>query len=106
MVEVVAMMIGDIVQCYSERHYDYPVPVYSGLFMKKGCPKSLFRPGSSTVVLMFQEGRARFADDIVGNMCRPGAASIFTRGFEQPLVETEVMLRSLIATARCGGTAS
>jgi phosphatidylserine decarboxylase len=106
MVEVVAMMIGDIVQCYSERQYDYPVPVHSGLFMKKGCPKSLFRPGSSTVVLMFQEGRARFADDIVGNMSRPEAASIFTRGFDQPLVETEVTLRSLIATARCDVTAS
>jgi phosphatidylserine decarboxylase len=106
MVEVVAMMIGDIVQCYSESRYDYPVPVNDGLFMKKGRPKSLFRPGSSTVVLIFQKGRVRFSDDIVWNMSRPEAASIFSRGFAQPLVETDVMVRSLIGTARCGAKAS
>jgi len=99
MVEVVAMMIGDIVQCYSESGYNLPMPVREGLFMKKGQPKSLFRPGSSTVVLIFQKGRVHFSDDIVWNMRRPEAASIFTRGFAQPLVETDVTVRSLIATA-------
>jgi phosphatidylserine decarboxylase len=100
MVEVVAMMIGDIAQCYSESQYDRPIFLYDGLFMKKGQPKSLFRPGSSTVVLMFQKDRIRFSEDIVWNMSRPDAASIFSRGFDQPLVETEVALRSLIGTAR------
>jgi len=104
MVEVVAMMIGDIVQCYSESQYARPVPVREGLFMKKGQPKSLFRPGSSTVVLIFQKERVRFSDDIVWNMSQPEATSIFTRGFAHPLVETEVPVRSLIATARCRST--
>jgi phosphatidylserine decarboxylase len=98
MVEVVALMIGDIVQCYSEEEYINPVHVGTGLFMRKGCPKSLFRPGSSTVVLIFQKNRISFAEDIVGNMQFPGLESIFTRGFGQPLVETEIMVRSAIGT--------
>lgn len=103
MVEVAALMIGDIVQCYSEKEYVNPVPVGPGLFMRKGYPKSLFRPGSSTVVLIFQEHRISFAEDIVGNMRFPGVESIFTRGFGQPLVETEIMVRSAIGIV-CQGS--
>jgi phosphatidylserine decarboxylase len=99
MIEVVALMIGDIVQCYSEKRYDDPSPVGSGMFVKKGVPKSLFRPGSSTVVLVFQKERIRFADDIAANMSYDGAESIFSRGFDQPLVESDVKVRSLIASA-------
>ena len=99
MIEVVALMIGDIVQCYSEKKYDDPSPVGTGMFLRKGAPKSLFRPGSSTVVLVFQKDRIRFADDIAANMAYAGAESIFSRGFGQPLVESDVKVRSLIATA-------
>lgn len=99
MIEVAALMIGDIHQCYSETRYDYPVPIGAGMFVKRGFPKSLFRPGGSSVVLLFQKDRVRFADDIVANMARPGVESIFSRGFEQPLVETDVKVRSFIATA-------
>ena len=59
MVEVVALMIGDIVQCYSPHHYDNPQPVTKGMFLTKGCPKSLYRPGSSTDILLFQQGSHR-----------------------------------------------
>ncbi len=100
MVEVVAMMIGDILQCYSEQRYDIPMPVIPGMFLKKGCPKSLFRPGSSTVVLLFQKGRVRFSDDLVWNMSKPGAVSVFSSGFSHPLVETEVAVRSYIASSQ------
>jgi phosphatidylserine decarboxylase len=34
MVEVVASMIGDIVQCYSERGYDNPREVAPGMFLE------------------------------------------------------------------------
>ena len=81
---------------YSEKEYVNPVPVGPGLFMRKGYPKSLFRPGSSTVILIFQKHRISFAEDIVGNMRFSGVESIFTRGFGQPLVETEIMVRSAI----------
>ncbi len=99
MVEVVALMIGEIVQCYSERRYDDPMPVGPGLFVNKGCPKSLFRPGSSTVVLIFPRGRVRFADDLVWNMRLPGVKSVFSEGFSLPLVETDVKVREMIGTA-------
>ena len=97
MIEVVALMIGDIVQCYSENRYDNPMPIGSGMFVRRGMPKSLFRPGSSTVVLLFQKTRIRFADDIAGNMDYHGVESIFSRGFGQPLVESDVKVRSFVA---------
>jgi len=96
MIEVVAMMIGDIIQCYSEEGYANPIPIGTGMFVKKGVPKSLYRPGSSTDVLIFQRGRVKFSDDIVSNMSHQGAESIFCRGFGMPLVETEVNVRSMI----------
>lgn len=99
MIEVVALMIGDIVQCYSEKEYDNPLSLGTGMFIKKGMPKSLFRPGSSTVVLIFQKDRIRFADDIAANMFYPAVQSIFSLGFGKSLVETDVRVRSYIGSA-------
>ena len=100
MIEVVALMIGDIVQCYSENKYESPLSIGTGMFVHKGVPKSLFRPGSSTVVLIFQKDRVRFADDIAANMYYPEAESILSRGFGKSLVETDVKVRSFIASSR------
>jgi phosphatidylserine decarboxylase len=100
MIEVVALMIGDIVQCYSEHRYDAPRPVTKGMFLDKGLPKSLYRPGSSTDVLLFQRDRFVFADDIVWNLSRNGALSRFSLGFGKPLVETEVSVRSFIGAEK------
>jgi phosphatidylserine decarboxylase len=50
-------------------------------------------------VLLFQQERIRFADDLLTNQVRQGVASRFSRGFGQPLVETDLKVRSLIATA-------
>ena len=100
MIEVVALMIGDIVQCYSENKYESPLSIGTGMFVHKGVPKSLFRPGSSTVVLIFQKDRVRFADDIAANMYYPDAESILSRGFGKSLVETDVKVRSFIASSR------
>lgn len=97
MIEVVALMIGDIVQAYSSRAYDAPRAVEPGMFLKKGQPKSLYRPGSSTDVLIFQPGRVGFAADLLANMRRTDVSSRFSRGFGKPLVETDVRVRSLIA---------
>jgi phosphatidylserine decarboxylase len=99
MIEVVALMIGEIVQCYSAEGYDDPLPVQPGMFLAKGQPKSLYRPGSSTDVLIFQEGRVAFADDLVRNLHHTGAESRFSLGFGRPLIETDVRVRSLVATA-------
>jgi phosphatidylserine decarboxylase len=103
MVEVVALLIGDIVQCYSEHRYNYPQWVTRGMFLNKGQPKSLYRPGSSTNVLIFQKGRVEFSEDLIENMHHCGARSIFTSGFGRAMVETEVKVRSGIAMACEGG---
>ena len=105
MIEVVALMIGEVVQTYSDERYDAPQPLQLGMFLRKGVPKSLYRPGSSTDVLLFQRGRICFDDDIVTNMRRQGVASRFTRGFGVPLVETDLVVRSSIARARDSGDA-
>jgi phosphatidylserine decarboxylase len=97
MVEVVALMIGDIVQCYSEQGYQDPRPVEPGMQLKKGQPKSLYRPGSSTDVLVFQQGRVEFARDLLENQRRQDVVSRFTSGFRTNLVETDVAVRSLLA---------
>ena len=97
MIEVVALMIGDIVQCYSDEQYRRPKSVQSGMFLRKGAPKSLYRPGSSTDVLIFQAGRIDFAEDLVANMRNVNATSRFTAGFGRPLVETDIKVRSLVA---------
>jgi phosphatidylserine decarboxylase len=99
MIEVVALMIGDIVQCYSETRYDDPQPVRRGMFLEKGKPKSLYRPGSSTDVLLFQQGRVCFCRDLLENMRRPGVQSRFSLGFGRPLVETDLQVRSPVAVA-------
>jgi phosphatidylserine decarboxylase len=98
MIEVVALMIGDIVQAYSAERYATPQPVEKGMFLHKGKPKSLYRPGSSTDILLFQPGRVRFADDLLQNQLRTDLNSRFSQGFGRPLVETDIRVRSLLAT--------
>ncbi len=100
MVEVVALMIGDILQCYSSHKYEDPKDMERSLFMEKGQPKSLFRPGSSTVVTLFQKDRVQFAPEIVSNMTHPFAESRFSFDLQTPLVETDVKVRSPIATPK------
>lgn len=97
MVEIVALMIGDIVQRYSEDRYDTPQDIRLGQRVKRGCPKSLFRPGSSTDVLIFERGRVIFSEDLVKNSQRRDVQSRFSSAFNRPLVETDVLVRSPIA---------
>ncbi|MBO0863316.1 MAG: phosphatidylserine decarboxylase [Chloracidobacterium sp.] len=99
MIEVTALMIGEVLQCYSRERYDSPRPITVGMFVERGCPKSLYRPGSSTDVLLFQRGRVIFDEDLVHNLRRHDAQSRFSQGFGTPLVETEVSARSRIAMA-------
>lgn len=98
MIEVVALMIGQIEQRYSEHEYDDPQDLRKEMMLQIGAPKALFRPGSSTVVLLFQEGRVRFAEDLLLNQQRSGVHSRYSAPFGQPLVETDVAVRSLLAT--------
>jgi phosphatidylserine decarboxylase len=100
MIEVVALMIGEVVQCYSDERYNDPRPVTPGLWLRRGAPKSLFRPGSSTVILLFEPGRLVFDPDLVRNLNRTDVRSRFSAGLGRPLVETEVWVRSSLGLAR------
>lgn len=96
-VEIVALMIGEVVQCYSEAAYDSPQPITPGLFIQKGRPKSLYRPGSSTTVVIFQKGRVTWEPQLLDNLARTDVESRFSLAFGQPLAETDVRVRSRIA---------
>ena len=102
MIEIVALMIGHIDQCYSAVAYDDPRPIQIGMMIEKGRPKSLYRPGSSTDVLLFEPGRVAFCEDLVRNRFRPGVKSRFSQGFGRALVETDVRVRSTIGWRREG----
>jgi phosphatidylserine decarboxylase len=97
MIEVVALMVGQIVQRYSDNRYENPQTLQKGMFLERGAPKALFRPGSSTVVLLFEPGRVRFAGDLIGNQRKEGVRSRYSAGFGIPVVETDVKVRSLLA---------
>jgi len=97
MIEIVALMIGHIEQRYCESRYEHPQPVEPGMFVHRGCPKGLFRPGSSSVVLLFEPGRVQFATDLVANRNRADVNSRLSEGLGRPVVETDVQVRSLLA---------
>lgn len=99
MVEVVALMIGGIEPCYSERRYEDPRPLEPGMFAERGRPKSLYHPGSSTDVLLFEPGRIAFAADLLRHQSRTDVASRFSTAFAGPFGETEVRVRSLLGRA-------
>lgn len=96
MFEVAALMIGGIEQRYSSRFYDDPQALQRGMFVEKGAPKSIYHPGSSVDILLFEKDRMNFSEDINFNLKRKDANSRYSEGFGESLVETEVELRSEI----------
>lgn len=96
MIEVVALMIGEVVQCYSETHYNNPQPIEVGMMLRRGVPKSMYRPGSSTDILLFEKDRVDFCRDLHTLQRLPGVQSRFTKGFGQPLAEVNVNVRATI----------
>ncbi len=96
MVEVTALMIGKVEQRYSENRYDDARRIEPGMDLKKGCPKSVYAPGSSTDVLLFQPGRMAFDAQLVRNMRHAPGSSRFTAAFGKPLLETDVKVRSAV----------
>jgi phosphatidylserine decarboxylase len=97
MIEVTALMIGEVVQCYSRERYENPQPILPGMLIERGCPKSRYRPGSIADVLIFQGGPISFDEDLIVNRDRGDVQSRFSLGFGQPLVEAEVAVRSQTA---------
>ncbi len=100
MIEVTALMIGDVVQCYSTNKYNNPRTITEGMFLKKGQPKSLYRPGSSTDILLFEPGRVVFSPDLALSRQRTDVHSRFSKTSGYPLVEVDVSVRSTIANRK------
>lgn len=100
MVEVVALMIGQIEQAYSENGYEPKEPMRPGLFVRKGQPKSLYRPGSSLDVLLFQNDRIEVCPDLVANQFRSDVGSRFSSWMGRAWVETDVRVRETIGRVR------
>lgn len=99
MIEIVALMIGEIVQCASPCGYGPSRKLLPGQPLHRGEPKSLFRPGSSTTVLLFEPCRIAFAPDLLVNRFRRDASSRYTFGLDRMVVETDVRVRSFLGRA-------
>jgi phosphatidylserine decarboxylase len=97
MIEVAALMIGKIVQAYAASGYEPSSQMAPGLFVRKGQPKSLYRPGSSLDVLVFEPGRVEFFPDLVAHQFRRDVGSRFSSWLGRPWVETDVRVREGIA---------
>jgi phosphatidylserine decarboxylase len=97
MIEIVALMVGRIEQRYSERYYENPQPVSKGMLLRAGAPKALFQPGSSTVVLLFEAGRVRFAEDLLRHKTQVRVRSRYPAVLGSPHCEIDVTVRSLLA---------
>lgn len=100
MIEVAAMMIGDICQCYCEDGYNNSNTLVKGMFLKKGYPKSLFRPGSSTTILFFQKNKINFCSDLIENCKRNDVTTRYMINFHKNIVETKIKVRSTVAYRR------
>ncbi|ADR19527.1 phosphatidylserine decarboxylase [Calditerrivibrio nitroreducens] len=99
-IEVAAMMIGKIDQRYSEIKYESPTGMMEGLFLKKGQPKSVYRPGSSTNVVLFEKNRIEFDHDLIAFSQNSQTKSRYTYGFNVPITETKIKVRERIGTRR------
>lgn len=98
MIEIAALMIGEIQQCYCDEEYGPATPPALGSLMMRGAVKSLFRPGGSTVILLFEHNRIHFDADLLANSIRRDVVTRYASNFGNPFVETDVRVRSAIAT--------
>jgi phosphatidylserine decarboxylase len=98
-VNVAAMMIGRIDDAYSANRYDDVQPLEPGTFLKRGQPMALFRPGSSTSIVLWQQSRAALEPALVRNTCRTDVHSRFSDWLLSPWVESAVRVRSALAAS-------
>jgi phosphatidylserine decarboxylase len=103
-VDIAALMIGQIVSCYSECKYEHPAALRRGQWVERGMPVSLFRPGSSTSVILWHGSRAKVASDLVSNSARAHLRSRFSDWLQSAWVETALQVRQSISETHAGET--
>lgn len=96
-VDVAAMMIGQIESRFSTHRYEAPRELAVGDFVARGAPVSLFRPGSSTSVIVWEAKRAPLCNELLANSRRSDLRSRFSDWLMQPWVETRVAVRQPIS---------
>ncbi len=101
-IDVAAMMIGQIEPRFSVRHYEQPRPLIVGDFIPRGSPVSMFRPGSSTSIVLWNGERASMTPELIENAQRRDLSSRFSDWLGQPWVETQIHVRQAIASASAG----
>jgi phosphatidylserine decarboxylase len=105
-IDVAAMMIGQIESRFSTTRYDTPRALAPGDFVPRGAPVSLFRPGSSTSIVLWDGRRAAIGDDLICNSQRTDLSSRFSDWLGRPWVETQVAVRQSISEAVTKGVAA
>jgi phosphatidylserine decarboxylase len=99
-IPVAAQVIGGIALSYCEHLYDDPAQPKPGLRVKPGLPLGYFAPGSSTVVVLFEKGRAEVSPDIVELNRREDLSTLYTADiFGRAVAEVGVRARQEIARA-------
>jgi phosphatidylserine decarboxylase len=98
-VDVAAMMIGQIESRYSENRYAAPRALRVGDFVPRGAPVSMFRPGSSTSIVMWDGRRAALSRELIANSSRADLRSRFSDWLQKPWAETQVSVRQAISEA-------
>lgn len=99
LINVAAMMIGRVDDAYSAHSYDDPQSLYVGMKLTRGQPVALFRPGSSTSIVLWNARRAAHTSYLRRNAGRIDVHSRFSDWLLFPWVETGVAVRSLVASA-------
>lgn len=95
-VDVAAMMIGQIEPRYSKHRYEIPRRLQVGDFVERGAPVSMFRPGSSTSIVLWEGTRAALSSELLANASRSDLRSRFSDWLGKPWVETQVAVRQAI----------
>jgi phosphatidylserine decarboxylase len=96
-VDVAAMMIGQMQSCFSTDCYENPRQMVVGDFVPRGVPVSLFRPGSSTSIVLWDGSRTAVSRELIANSKRSDLRSRFSDWLGQPWVETQVAVRQAIS---------
>jgi phosphatidylserine decarboxylase len=96
-IAVAAMMIGRIEDRYSEQRYDEPQPLRIGTEVIQGAPMMMFRPGSSTVLVLWPSERAAATQRLTELSSKRHVPSRFGDWLLMPWNEVLVRVRAVVA---------